>query len=85
MIVGGLPPTHRTVLCYVSGGCRFRYRVTPWYIVISMAPHRIASIELQVLKVQLHELLDKGFIRPSTSPWCAPVLFTRKEVRIRME
>ena len=52
---------------------------------ISMTPYRMASIELQELKVQLQELLDKGFIRPSTSPWSAPVLFTRKEVKIQVE
>ena len=45
---------------------------------ISMTPHRMAPVELQELKVQIHELLDKSFIRPSTSPWSAPVLFTRK-------
>ena len=53
--------------------------------LISMTPHRMASVELQELKVQLQELLDKGFIRPSTSPWSASVLFTRKEVKIRVE
>ena len=42
-------------------------------------PHRMAPVELQELKVQLQELLDKGFIRPSTSPWGAPVLFTKKK------
>ena len=53
---------------------------------ISMTPHRMAPIELQELKVQLQELLDKGFIRPSTSPCRASVLFTRKEVKkIRVE
>ena len=52
---------------------------------ISMTLHRMALIELQELKVQLQELLDKGIIRPSTSPWSAPVLFTRKEVKIRVE
>ena len=41
-----------------------------------MTPHRMAPVELQELRVQLHELLDKGFIRPRTSPWGAPVLFT---------
>ena len=46
---------------------------------ISMSPHRMAPVELQELKVQLKELLDKGFIRPSTSPWGAPVLFTKKK------
>ena len=45
---------------------------------ISMTPHRMALVELQELKVQLHELLDKGFIRPRTSPWGAPVLFAKK-------
>ena len=35
---------------------------------ISMTPHRMAPAELQELKVQLQELLDRGFIRPSTSP-----------------
>ena len=52
---------------------------------ISMTPHRMAMAELQELKVQLQELLDKSFIRPSTSPWSASVLFTRKEVKIRVE
>ena len=48
---------------------------------IFMTPHRISPVELQELKVQLQELLDKGFIKPSTSPWSASVLFTRKEVK----
>ena len=52
---------------------------------ISMTPHKMALVKLQELKVQLQELLDKGFIRPSTSPWSAPVLFTRKDVKIRVE
>ena len=46
---------------------------------ISMAPHRMAPAELQELKVQLQELLDRGFIRPSTSPWGAPVLCAKKK------
>ena len=50
-----------------------------------MTPHRMASVELQELKVQLQELLDNGFIRPSTSPWSAMALFTRKEVKILVE
>ena len=40
---------------------------------------RMAPVELQELRVQLQELLDKGFIRPSTSPWGAPVLFAKKK------
>ena len=46
---------------------------------ISMTPHRMAPVELQELRVQLQELLDKGFIRPITSPWGAPVLFAKKK------
>ena len=44
-----------------------------------MTTHMMASVELQELKVQIQELLDKGFIRLSTSPWGAPVLFTKKK------
>ena len=46
---------------------------------ISMTLHWMASVELKELKVQIQELLDKGFIRPSTSPWGAPVLFAKKK------
>ena len=51
---------------------------------ISMTPHRMALVELQEIRVQLHELLDKGFIRPSTSPWGAPVLFAKKDKTLRL-
>ena len=44
-----------------------------------MTPHRMEPVELQEHKVQLQELLDRGFIRPSTSPWGAPVLFSKKK------
>ena len=46
---------------------------------ISMTLHRMVPVELQELKVQLQELLDKGFIRPSTSPWGASILFAKKK------
>ncbi|MBT0984553.1 reverse transcriptase family protein, partial [Salmonella enterica subsp. enterica serovar Typhimurium] len=46
---------------------------------ISLSPYRIAPAELRELKVQLQELVDKGFIQPSTSPWGASVLFMRKK------
>ena len=39
----------------------------------------MASAELRELKAQLQELLSKGFIRPSASPWGAPVLFVKKK------
>ena len=46
---------------------------------ISKAPYRMAPLELKELKVQMEELVSKGFIRPSTSPWGAPVLFVKKK------
>ena len=46
---------------------------------ISMTLHRMAPTKLQELKVQLQELLDRGFIRPRTSPWGVPVLFAKKK------
>ena len=47
---------------------------------ILKAPYRMAPIELKELKEELQELLDKGFIRPSASPWGAPILFVKKKV-----
>ena len=46
---------------------------------ISIPPYRMTPAELKELKAQLEELLNKGFIRPSTSPWGAPVLFVKKK------
>ena len=46
---------------------------------ISRTAYRMAPTELKELKTQLQELLDKGFIRPSVSPWGAPVLFVKKK------
>ena len=57
----------------------FVIELHPGTFPISMTPHRMTPVELHELKVQLQELLDKGFIRPSTSPWGAPVLFAKKK------
>ena len=46
---------------------------------ISIPPYRMAPAELRELKAQLEELLSKGFIRPSISPWGAPILFMKKK------
>ncbi|WMV32801.1 hypothetical protein MTR67_026186 [Solanum verrucosum] len=46
---------------------------------ISIPPYRMAPAELKELKEQLRDLLKKGFIRPSQSPWGAPVLFVKKK------
>ncbi|XP_070662462.1 uncharacterized protein [Malus domestica] len=45
---------------------------------ISLAPYQMASAELRELKIQLQELVNKGYIQPTKSPWGAPVLFVRK-------
>ena len=57
----------------------FIIELIPGTTTISKAPYRMAPSELKELKVQLQELLDKGFIRPSFSPWGAPVLFVKKK------
>ncbi|KAI3743707.1 hypothetical protein L1987_56771 [Smallanthus sonchifolius] len=66
----GLPP-HRQV--------EFQIDLTPGVAPIARAPYRLAPSELQELSTQLQELLDKGFIQPSSSPWGAPVLFVKKK------
>ncbi|KAL2226202.1 UNVERIFIED_CONTAM: Transposon Tf2-12 polyprotein [Sesamum indicum] len=66
----GLPP-HREV--------DFAIETLPGVAPISIAPYRMAPMELHELKKQIEELLGKGFIRPSTSPWGAPVLFVKKK------
>ena len=66
----GLPPQR-----VVDFGIELHPGTSP----ISMTPHRMAPVELQELRVQLHKLLDKGFIRSSTSPWGTPVLFAKKK------
>ncbi|GJU35224.1 hypothetical protein Tco_1183578 [Tanacetum coccineum] len=46
---------------------------------VARAPYRLAPLKMQELSDQLQELADRGFIRPSTSPWGAPVLFVKKK------
>ena len=57
----------------------FTIQLHPSTSPISMTSHRMAPAELYVLKVQLQELLNRGFIRPSTSPWGAPLLFSKNK------
>ena len=66
----GLPPPRDVDFCI---------ELHPSTTPISMTPHRMALVELQELKVQLQELLDIRFIRPSTSPWGTLVLFSKKK------
>jgi hypothetical protein len=46
---------------------------------ISRRPHKMTPKELAKLKIQLNELLDKGYIHPSSSPWWCPALFVKKK------
>jgi hypothetical protein len=46
---------------------------------IARTPYRMSTLELRELKMQLKELLDLGLIRPSVSPWGAPIIFIRKK------
>ncbi|KAA0041507.1 putative polyprotein [Cucumis melo var. makuwa] len=64
-------PLHREI--------EFAIELEPGTVPISIAPYKMALVELKELKVQLQELLDKGFIRPTVSPWGAPVLFVKKK------
>jgi hypothetical protein len=53
--------------------------VLPGTSPIAQSLYRMAPAELAKLKIQLQELLNKGFIRPSNSPWGAPMLFVKKK------
>ena len=66
----GLPPQREI---------EFSIDVVPGATPASITSYRMAPLELKVLKLQLQELLKKGFIRPSVSPWGAPVLFVKKK------
>eukprot|EP00253_Pinus_taeda_P012331 PITA_12331 len=57
----------------------FTIELIPGAAPVSRTPYRMSVPELTELKMQLQELLDKNYIRPSVSPWGAPVLFVRKK------
>ncbi|GKB28817.1 putative reverse transcriptase domain-containing protein [Tanacetum coccineum] len=59
----------------------FQIDLMPGVAPVARAPYRLAPSEMQELSDQLQELADRGFIRPSTSPWGAPVLFVKKKDR----
>ncbi|GJS50806.1 putative reverse transcriptase domain-containing protein [Tanacetum coccineum] len=58
---------------------KFRIELIPGAVPIAKSPYRLAPFELEELSRQLKEVQDKGFIRPSSSPWGAPVLFVKKK------
>nr|GFA99498.1 putative reverse transcriptase domain-containing protein [Tanacetum cinerariifolium] len=68
--LSGLPPTRQVV---------FQIDLIPCAAPVARAPYRLAPPEMKELSEQLKELSDKGFIRPSSSPWGAPVLFVKKK------
>ncbi|GKD69399.1 hypothetical protein Tco_1323489 [Tanacetum coccineum] len=57
----------------------FRIDLIPGAAPVARAPYRLASSKMKELSKQLQELSEKGFIRPSLSPWGAPVLFMKKK------
>ncbi|GJV70891.1 putative reverse transcriptase domain-containing protein [Tanacetum coccineum] len=66
----GLPPTRPV---------EFQIDLIPGAAPVAQAPYRLAPSKMKELSEQLQELSDKGFIRPSSSPWGAPVLFVKKK------
>nr|GEX10005.1 splicing factor SF3a60 homolog [Tanacetum cinerariifolium] len=66
----GIPPTRQV---------EFQIDLIPGAAHVARAPYRLALSEMKELSDQLKELSDKGFIRPSSSPWGAPVLFIKKK------
>nr|GEV25618.1 putative reverse transcriptase domain-containing protein [Tanacetum cinerariifolium] len=68
--LSGIPPTRQV---------EFQINLISSAAPVARAPYRLASSEMKELSDQLKELSDKGFIRPSSSPWGAPVLFVKKK------
>ncbi|KAJ9566249.1 hypothetical protein OSB04_002215 [Centaurea solstitialis] len=68
--LSGLPPERQV---------EFHIDLTPGAAPIARAPYRLAPTEMKEMMTQLQELSEKGFIRPSSSPWGAPVLFVKKK------
>ena len=56
----------------------FSIEMTPRSLPASKSPYRMSALELVELKLQLQELIEKGYIQPSMSPWGAPILFIKK-------
>ncbi|GJU90578.1 putative reverse transcriptase domain-containing protein, partial [Tanacetum coccineum] len=68
--LSGLPPQRQV---------EFRIDLVPGVTPVAKSPYRLAPSEMQELSEQLQEFQDKGFIRPSHSPWGAPMLFVKKK------
>nr|GFC97573.1 putative reverse transcriptase domain-containing protein [Tanacetum cinerariifolium] len=68
--LSGLPPARQV---------EFQIDLIPGAALVAWAPYRLAPFEMKELSDQLKELFKKGFIRPSSSPWGASVLFVKKK------
>nr|GEZ94272.1 putative reverse transcriptase domain, ribonuclease H-like domain, aspartic peptidase domain protein [Tanacetum cinerariifolium] len=68
--LSGLPPIRPV---------EFQIDLVPGAALVARAPYRLVPSEMKELAKQLKELSEKGFIRPSSSPWGAPVLFVKKK------
>ncbi|GJZ39334.1 putative reverse transcriptase domain-containing protein [Tanacetum coccineum] len=66
----GLPPARQV---------EFQIDLVPSAAPVARAPYRLAPAEMQELSTQLQEVSYRGFIRPSSSPWGAPILFVKKK------
>ncbi|GKA04260.1 reverse transcriptase domain-containing protein, partial [Tanacetum coccineum] len=66
----GIPPARQV---------EFQIDLVPGTAPVAREPYRLAPSEMKELAEQLQELSDKGFIRPSSLPWGAPVLFVKKK------
>ncbi|GJS26130.1 hypothetical protein Tco_0486750, partial [Tanacetum coccineum] len=67
--LSGIPPARQV---------KFRIDLIPGAAPIARTPYQLASFEMKELSNQLKEIFDKGFIRPSSSPWGAPVLLSKR-------
>nr|GEU64532.1 transposon Ty3-I Gag-Pol polyprotein [Tanacetum cinerariifolium] len=70
----GLPPSREVEFCI---------DLIPGVTLVARSPYHLAPTGMQELSNQLKELQDKGFIRPNSSPWGAPVLFMKKKDDLR--
>ena len=68
--VPGLPPRRNI---------DFSIELAPGAVPVSRTPYRMSTPVLVELKLQLKEMMDRGYIRPSLSPWGAPVSFLKKK------
>ncbi|GJY00771.1 putative reverse transcriptase domain-containing protein [Tanacetum coccineum] len=73
-----IPWKNKTLIIH-GDGMEFQIDLVPGAAHVARAPHRLAPSEMKELSEQLKEISDKGFIRPNSSPWGAPVLFVKKK------